>query len=771
MKYLNGKLNDNEEGEELQEIISVNDSEEDKVIDDINNPQIQKLKHKLDTINKHNEFTPGKRPLRSSKKKFLFIIFSFLVILAITTYFVYIKYYFEKPPKIEKYNECQWFIDGKNYFKDLFKKLMEANNTIYISDWWLSPEVFLRRPVNVTPYLEMVKNNIISNDKILNLTRLMDILNYKAKQGVQIYILVYKEFSISLTIDSSHTENVFNKLNKNIKITRYPSLETIKWSNHEKIVIIDEIIAYVGGLDLCWGRYDNNQHPIYEPTNPENIYEFPFIDYSNNRFQDFSNLDKYYIENVPREKTPRMPWHDVHSRIIGINVQNISNHFKQRWNHANTENNQIRALSLKQNYSIKKNNKFYLTQESTKFNKLYTNKIQTKNIENKIILFEEKDNINNSSFYENISLINEKYKKYFSEDIPPSNALILRSASNWNTGINNPEHSILDTYYHLIKNAKHYIYIENQFFISKSYNEEERKSSENCINDVVKNKIAYYIRKRVEKAYKKKENFKVFIFIPLLPAFKGDPQDSKTLKIIIKYTYATINRNYGLSIIEQLEKIMGDKWINYIGFFSLRNHDMINNIPQTEIIYIHSKIMIIDDKTVLIGSANINDRSMLGDRDSELAVMIEESQQFSKIKTGSKFILNGKINYKTANFAVEFRKALMAEHLGISQNAPILDDPVSDKLFSLFLKRAKNNTKIYQYIFRHYPDDSFWNFQSIKDFEKLKKSETLEHLLNKYNKYKDKIVGHIVEFPLLFLKGEPLKTWMSISDSLIEIFI
>ena len=43
-------------------------------------------------------------------------------------------------------------------------------------------------------------------------------------------------------------------------------------------------------------------------------------------------------------------------------------------------------------------------------------------------------------------------------------------------------------------------------------------------------------------------------------------------------------------------------------------------VPVTEMIYIHSKLMIVDDKSVLIGSANINDRSLQGTRDSELAV-------------------------------------------------------------------------------------------------------------------------------------------------------
>ena len=38
----------------------------------------------------------------------------------------------------------------------------------------------------------------------------------------------------------------------------------------------------------------------------------------------------------------------------------------------------------------------------------------------------------------------------------------------------------------------------------------------------------------------------------------------------------------------------------------------------TELIYIHSKLIIVDDKILICGSANINDRSLLGSRDSEV---------------------------------------------------------------------------------------------------------------------------------------------------------
>lgn len=68
---------------------------------------------------------------------------------------------------------------------------------------------------------------------------------------------------------------------------------------------------------------------------------------------------------------------------------------------------------------------------------------------------------------------------------------------------------------------------------------------------------------------------------------------------------------------------MTDPW-QYIRFFSLRNHGQspVTGIPTDEMIYIHSKAMIVDDRAFIIGSANINDRSMLGARDQEIAIVV-----------------------------------------------------------------------------------------------------------------------------------------------------
>lgn len=78
-----------------------------------------------------------------------------------------------------------------------------------------------------------------------------------------------------------------------------------------------------------------------------------------------------------------------------------------------------------------------------------------------------------------------------------------------------------------------------------------------------------------------------------------------------------------------------------MGFYQLRNYGFINDVPLTDQIFVHSKIMIgmipslsilyrlitniiivVDDRISIIASANINDRSFVGYRDSEIGKRI-----------------------------------------------------------------------------------------------------------------------------------------------------
>ena len=201
-----------------------------------------------------------------------------------------------------------------------------------------------------------------------------------------------------------------------------------------------------------------------------------------------------------------------------------------------------------------------------------------------------------------------------------------------------------------------------------------------------------------------------------------------------------------MSIIEQLEKIMGDQWKNYIGFYSLRGHGLVNGEPRTELINIKSELMIVDDKTVILGSANINDRSMIGERNSEYAVMINEAPKLNTIMDGK--------NYAAANFAYTLRVNLLAEHLGVDPKNKILVDPLSEEFLQLVQNTAHNNTLIYRKLWGCYPDDQYLTFKDLKDYKPPSKEELKEN----YLKEKNGIIGHAVEFPLHFLEKEDLKS-------------
>ena len=113
------------------------------------------------------------------------------------------------------------------------------------------------------------------------------------------------------------------------------------------------------------------------------------------------------------------------------------------------------------------------------------------------------------------------------------------------------------------------------------------------------------------------------VIMPLIPGFAGelDDSDAKMPRFVMHWQYRTISRHKG-SLMRKLRELT-DKPEQYIKFLGLRTHGVIKKKPFTEIIYVHSKIMIVDDRKVILGSANINDRSMNGDRDSEIALLIE----------------------------------------------------------------------------------------------------------------------------------------------------
>lgn len=48
-----------------------------------------------------------------------------------------------------------------------------------------------------------------------------------------------------------------------MQVLRHPDharVGVFLWAHHEKIVVVDQTYAFLGGLDLCYGRWDDHEH-------------------------------------------------------------------------------------------------------------------------------------------------------------------------------------------------------------------------------------------------------------------------------------------------------------------------------------------------------------------------------------------------------------------------------------------------------------------------------------------------------------------------------
>lgn len=48
---------------------------------------------------------------------------------------------------------------------------------------------------------------------------------------------------------------------------RHPDLVTL-WAHHEKLLVVDQVVAFLGGLDLAYGRWDDVQYRLTDLGDP-----------------------------------------------------------------------------------------------------------------------------------------------------------------------------------------------------------------------------------------------------------------------------------------------------------------------------------------------------------------------------------------------------------------------------------------------------------------------------------------------------------------------
>ncbi|KAI0910871.1 phospholipase D/nuclease [Ustulina deusta] len=742
-------------------------------------------------------------------------------------------------------NLIKWYVDGRDYFWAVSVALEQAKETIYIADWWLSPELFLRRP----PHFNQE-------------WRLDAILKRRAEAGVKIYVIVYREVEAALTCNSEHTKHALQSLCPegspgygNIKIMRHPDHNvfenaadmTFYWAHHEKFIVIDYAMAFIGGLDLCFGRWDNHQHALAD-VHPEGVVNevWPGQDFNNNRVMDFKNVNDWKQNELSKAEYGRMPWHDVAMGIIGPCVYDIAEHFVLRWNFV-------------------KRDKY---KRSEGFDWLML-RGREGNDENLVGVQRPKHPVGDYVLHPVTPLETKNLNNRGT-----IHAQIVRSSADWSSGVLR-DHTIQNAYKEVIRNAQHYVYIENQFFITATGDQQSP----------IHNTIGSAIVDACVRAGKEDRKFRVIIIIPAIPGFAGDLRDDAAVgtRAIMDYQYKSICRGEH-SIFEQI-RAQGVDPTNHIFIFNLRSYDRLNKTlaireqeeksgvkyqevqraqaeeimssgihgssdvegqrdkhmgkaeeqkeskettestqakqrfeeakrsgeepksafsvahhamagtgklsdelwegdPEEEAnnwiqeeLYVHAKVLIVDDRIVICGSSNLNDRSQEGHHDSELSIVMEDTAKIQSTMDGQPF--------EAGRHAATLRRYLWREHLGLlppqehdasndanaqppSEESPndiwdrdesykFVEDPMSDELWEQWTTNATTNTMTFRHLFHADPDDYVKTFDDYNLYlppKGVKAGHIFDRFLpqDDIRAKLDQVKGHLVWMPLDYLK-------------------
>nr|XP_043610156.1 phospholipase D alpha 1-like [Erigeron canadensis] len=524
---------------------------------------------------------------------------------------------------ITSYLVSEGYYEPQRCWEDVFDAISDAKHLIYITGWSVYTKITLiRDPRRPKPGGEVT---------------LGELLKRKADDGVNVLMLVwddrtsvedFKKDGLMATHDQE-TDDYFRGTkvhcvlcprepdNKNTYVQGI-QVATM-FTHHQKAIVTDsdnpgdasgkrQILGFVGGIDLCDGRYDTHDHSLFRT-----LKDIHHDDFHQPNFRGAS-----IARGGPRE-----PWHDIHCKLEGPIAWDVLYNFEQRWN------KQVGAGFV---FTLPELDEFIS----------HPVPVSPSDDSWNVQLFRSIDGGAVSGF--------------------PGEA----SMAGLVTGKDNViDRSIQDAYINAIRRAKNFIYIENQYFVGSSYN---WKTSEDFKNEDIGalNLIPRELSLKIVSKIRANERFCVYIVIPMWP--EGIPE-SGSVQAILDWQKRTMEMMYKDIASEIRAKGIEADPRDYLTFFCLGNRETKKpgeyeppEKPEPDsdysraqesrrfMIYVHAKMMIVDDEYIIIGSANINQRSMDGARDTEIAIGAYQPNQIA-----------GQWAPRGAIYG--FRRALWLEHL------------------------------------------------------------------------------------------------------------
>ncbi|KAL6636546.1 hypothetical protein ACP70R_024118 [Stipagrostis hirtigluma subsp. patula] len=483
-------------------------------------------------------------------------------------------------PKIE--------IDGgriyehSNCWEDICHAIVEAHHFVYMVGWSIyHPVQLVREPTKPLPGGTP--------------STLGELLKGRAHEGVRVVMLIWDDKTshdkfLLKTDGVMHThDEETRKFFKHsgvhcVLVPRYASnkLSIFKqqvvgtlFTHHQKCVIVDsqavgnnrKITAFIGGLDLCDGRYDTPEHRL---------------------FKDLDTVFKKDIHNPTfpvNSYGPRQPWHDLHCKVEGPAAYDILTNFEQRFRKAKKWKVSLKKVaSWHHDALIKLNRMSWIVSPTTG--------------EANAHVCDEQDPEN--WHVQVFRSIDSGSVKGFPKLVQEAESQNLVCAKNLK-----------------IDKSIHSAYVK-------------------AISAGADNLIPMELALKIASKIRAKERFVVYIVVPMWP--EGIPNTAPVQQILF-WQGQTMSMMYKIvADALQSQGLLEAHPQDYLNFYCLGKRELAGEGSSPSslsndtsslraaqklrrfMIYVHSKGMIVDDEYVIIGSANINQRSMEGSRDTEIAM-------------------------------------------------------------------------------------------------------------------------------------------------------
>lgn len=532
--------------------------------------------------------------------------------------------YASKPGNAVKfYNDASEDPEGnKGAFADIIEAMRQAKHFIFISDW------------SFHPGMKLTRTGIA--DRVLG-----QLLLGCAGNGVMVAIHTWRHNPAA----ADNLNDVGLQTLQDMEKKRWTAGEVIGkrllwrasrrtgvgYSHHQKFVVLDApvdpndedgprvIKAFFGGLDLTAGRFDWPDHILPGPTDQRGY---------------FRPDDWYNGEFANNAQAPREPWHDIHAQIIGPTAWDFIHEFVGRW--SQSPNGSMPLGHDGEDAVSPVWGLYSLLKDTHSSEKIYqANEAIPASIE--------------QTHGMPIIWSGQVIRSIKKEHWGAPQTYQLGAEANPLAWTLQPDYeaSIEQTYIDAIGRAEDYIYIESQYFIGSGY--EWGQNS-------VKNRVPEALVRRILNKAAQKHPFHVYVVLPMFP--EGDPTSEGILGV-----RALQWRTIGW-MVKTLHARLGTQWGDYLSFYFLGQWSHVPQMydPQQVktrsqrlaasgryMVYVHSKLMIVDDQCMILGSANLNERSLAGDRDTEICVYLQPDPN----RTAPAKVQGGRFRYR-----------LWREHLG-----------------------------------------------------------------------------------------------------------